>query len=125
MEFFINTHSARKGTTDTALKTASAGYLTRRLIDVSQDLVIREEDCKAKDGIEPSKTGPNSATFREQLFSERFEDVKIGNKTVVKAGEIIDRAPPTPLPRATLRRLWCVRHYLQDPVWALLRLLWL
>ena len=51
LEYFISTHGARKGSTDTALKTASAGYLTRRLVDVSQDLVIREEDCKTKEGI--------------------------------------------------------------------------
>ncbi len=51
LEYFINTHSARKGTADTALKTATAGYLTRRLVDVSQDVVIREEDCKDKKGI--------------------------------------------------------------------------
>ena len=51
LEYFIATHGARKGTTDTALKTAQAGYLTRRLVDVSQDLTIREEDCRTKEGI--------------------------------------------------------------------------
>ena len=52
LEYFIATHGARKGTTDTALKTAQAGYLTRRLVDVSQELTVREEDCRAKEGIE-------------------------------------------------------------------------
>ena len=49
-EFFISTHGARKGSTDTALKTADSGYLTRRLVDVSQDLVITEEDCHTSKG---------------------------------------------------------------------------
>jgi DNA-directed RNA polymerase subunit beta' len=45
LEYFISTHGARKGLADTALKTADAGYLTRRLVDVSQDVIISEEDC--------------------------------------------------------------------------------
>jgi DNA-directed RNA polymerase subunit beta' len=51
-EFFISTHGARKGSTDTALKTADSGYLTRRLVDVSQDLVITEDDCHTDRGVE-------------------------------------------------------------------------
>jgi len=50
LEYFISTHGGRKGLVDTALKTASAGYLTRRLVDVAQDVVVREEDCKDKTG---------------------------------------------------------------------------
>tara|TARA_A100001035_G_scaffold202638_1_gene162816 strand:+ start:5383 stop:9555 length:4173 start_codon:yes stop_codon:yes gene_type:complete len=52
LQYFTSTHGARKGLADTALKTANSGYLTRRLVDVAQDLVIREEDCETKDGIE-------------------------------------------------------------------------
>ena len=52
LQYFTSTHGARKGLADTALKTANSGYLTRRLVDVAQDLVIREEDCGTKDGIE-------------------------------------------------------------------------
>ncbi len=52
LEFFISTHGARKGLADTALKTADAGYLTRRLVDVAQDVVIRESDCDTLRGIE-------------------------------------------------------------------------
>src|SRR5207248_9783607 len=52
LEYFISTHGARKGLADTALRTADSGYLTRRLVDVSQDVIIREEDCKTKDFIE-------------------------------------------------------------------------
>ncbi len=51
LEYFISTHGARKGLADTALKTADAGYLTRRLVDVSQDVVIREEDCETLRGL--------------------------------------------------------------------------
>ncbi|HEY5058375.1 MAG TPA: DNA-directed RNA polymerase subunit beta', partial [Gaiellaceae bacterium] len=52
LEYFISTHGARKGLADTALRTADSGYLTRRLVDVSQDVIIREPDCKTKDFIE-------------------------------------------------------------------------
>ena len=51
LEYFTSTHGARKGFADTALKTASSGYLTRRLVDVAQDAVIREEDCKTTNGV--------------------------------------------------------------------------
>ena len=51
LEFFISTHGARKGLADTALRTADSGYLTRRLVDVTQDVIVREEDCGTSDGI--------------------------------------------------------------------------
>jgi len=51
LEFFISTHGARKGTADTALRTSTAGYLTRRLVDVSHDIIITEEDCKDSEGM--------------------------------------------------------------------------
>ena len=52
LEYFISTHGARKGLADTALRTADSGYLTRRLVDVSQDVIVRMDDCKTKDHIE-------------------------------------------------------------------------
>ena len=52
LEYFISTHGARKGLADTALKTADAGYLTRRLVDVSQDVIVNEEDCGTLRGVE-------------------------------------------------------------------------
>jgi DNA-directed RNA polymerase subunit beta' len=52
LEYFISTHGARKGLADTALRTADSGYLTRRLVDVSQDVIIREENCKTKEYVE-------------------------------------------------------------------------
>lgn len=51
LEYFISTHGARKGLADTALKTADSGYLTRRLVDVAQDVIVREEDCKTNQGV--------------------------------------------------------------------------
>ena len=55
LEYFISTHGARKGNADTALKTADSGYLTRRLVDVSQDVIVREEDCGSTEGYEVSE----------------------------------------------------------------------
>jgi DNA-directed RNA polymerase subunit beta' len=52
LEYFISTHGARKGLADTALRTADSGYLTRRLVDVAQDVIVRTEDCKTKDFVE-------------------------------------------------------------------------
>ena len=51
LEYFISTHGARKGLADTALKTADSGYLTRKLVDVAQDVIINEEDCGTVNGI--------------------------------------------------------------------------
>jgi len=93
LEFFINTHGARKGLIDTALKTSSAGYLTRRLIDVAQDLVIREDDCGTTEGIEVFRSDGESFgyNFGQRLFGRTScQDIKIGKKIIVKANEIIN-----------------------------------
>ncbi|MBL8019460.1 MAG: DNA-directed RNA polymerase subunit beta' [Leptospirales bacterium] len=68
LEFFISTHGARKGLADTALKTADAGYLTRRLVDISQDVIITEVDCGTEQGV-------------------RLRAVKEGEKTIVSMGD--------------------------------------
>ena len=70
LEYFINTHGARKGLADTALRTADSGYLTRRLVDVSQDVIIREIDCKTKRGIKVSldKRIHNNTSLQDPLF---------------------------------------------------------
>lgn len=52
LEYFTSSHGARKGLADTALRTADSGYLTRRLVDVSQDVIVRELDCETNEGIE-------------------------------------------------------------------------
>ena len=71
LEYFNSTHGGRKGTADTALKTAVAGYLTRRMVDVVQDIIVREEDCGDNDGIELVKKGSREIgeDFTYRLFS--------------------------------------------------------
>ena len=94
LEFFINTHGARKGLIDTALKTASAGYLTRRLVDVAQDLVVRQNDCGTTEGIEVFRSDGEKFGyhFGQRLFGRTsLENIKINRKTIVKANEIISR----------------------------------
>ena len=68
LEYFISSHGARKGLADTALRTADSGYLTRRLVDVSQDIIVRENDCGTKEGIE-------------------IADIKDGNQIIEKLEE--------------------------------------
>ncbi len=95
LEYFIATHGARKGTTDTALKTAQAGYLTRRLVDVAQDLTVREEDCRTKEGVEIVRADGKefNQSFASRAFSRTaLEDIRVGHKIVTRAGEIVDKA---------------------------------
>src|SRR3990172_8751845 len=90
----FRSHGARKGLTDTALKTASAGYLTRRLVDVAQDIIVRGRDCKTKQGVEVFRIDGDEYGYRfsERLYSRTsLENVKIGKKIVVRAGAIISR----------------------------------
>mgnify|MGYP005967221427 CR=1 FL=1 len=74
LEYFISTHGARKGLADTALKTADAGYLTRRLVDVSQDVIIRDQDCGCHDGIIVSKIMDGNRVLEplEERLTGRF-----------------------------------------------------
>ncbi|MGG7096814.1 DNA-directed RNA polymerase subunit beta' [Clostridium sardiniense] len=65
LEYFISTHGARKGNADTALKTADSGYLTRRLVDVSQDVIVREEDCGTNEGIVVSEIKEGNEIIEE------------------------------------------------------------
>jgi len=92
LEYFISTHGARKGTTDTALKTASAGYLTRRLVDVGQSTFVVEDDCGTEDGITIYKKDGEEFHHRlkDRVFSRTLlDDVKIGNKIVTRGGSVI------------------------------------
>lgn len=82
-EFFLSTHGARKGSADTALKTADSGYLTRRLVDVSQDMIVREEDCGTDQGVVVrdfinEKTGAVIESLRDRIVG-RFANKKIVN----------------------------------------------
>ena len=70
LEYFISSRGARKGLTDTALRTADSGYLTRRLVDVSQEVIIREEDCHATEGIMVSEISEGNASI--ESFAERL-----------------------------------------------------
>lgn len=71
LEYFISTHGARKGLADTALRTADSGYLTRRLVDVSQDLIVREDDCGTEEGIEVFAIKDGNEVIEE--LQERIE----------------------------------------------------
>jgi len=105
LEYFISTHGARKGSTDTALKTAQAGYLARRLVDVCQDVVIREEDCRTKEGIEIYRADGlvMGRNLNVRIFGRAaLEDIKLGNKVLVKAGEIIDRPAAEAISQSSL-----------------------
>ena len=96
LEYFISTHGARKGLADTALKTADAGYLTRRLVDVAQDVVINEEDCGTLRGIAISALKDNEDII--EPLSDRIEgrtslhDVyhPVNDELIINAGEEID-----------------------------------
>ena len=89
LEYFISSRGARKGMADTALRTADSGYLTRRLVDVSQEVIIREEDCCTHDGItisEISENGQIIETLEERLkgryLTEDFVDFRTGEVLV-------------------------------------------
>ncbi len=95
LEYFISTHGARKGLVDTALRTATAGYLTRRLVDVAQDVVVTEEDCKDKDGY---TLYSEDSKFSGETLGRRvrgrvvIEDVIGGDgEVIVKKGKIVDK----------------------------------
>ncbi len=93
LEFFISSHGTRKGLSDTALRTANAGYLTRRLVDVAQDVVVLSEDCGDNEGEVFTKR--QSEEMGEKL-SERVQgrfvlaDIKAGNKIILKKGEMVN-----------------------------------
>ncbi|MDP3740989.1 MAG: DNA-directed RNA polymerase subunit beta' [bacterium] len=95
LEYFISTHGSRKGMSDTALRTADAGYLTRRLVDVAQDVVVNEEDCGTTEGIIISRkaTAEMGKTMTERLFgrvlSEDARDSQT-NKVMVNRNQAVD-----------------------------------
>jgi len=92
LEYFITTHGSRKGLADTALRTAEAGYLTRRLIDVAQDVVITEEDCETTDVWIFHKENINGLEIplARKIFGRVLaKPVKVGRKTLYEAGTLI------------------------------------
>ena len=94
LEYFISTHGARKGLADTALRTADSGYLTRRLIDVAQDVIVLEEDCGATAGVTVSQTGerallePLSERIIGRLAAEDVVDPSTGQVIAERNQEI-------------------------------------
>jgi DNA-directed RNA polymerase subunit beta' len=97
LEYFISTHGARKGLADTALKTADAGYLTRRLVDVAQDIVVTEHDCGTLRGLElhALKEGEKTIeTLAERIVGRAAaEDIfDASDELIVEAGELITPA---------------------------------
>ena len=98
LEYFISTHGARKGLADTALKTADAGYLTRRLVDVAHDVIITEEDCGTLRGLVCTEVKKNEdvvATLAERIAGRiSVHDIihPITNEVIVKSGEEITDA---------------------------------
>ncbi len=96
LQYFISTHGARKGLADTALKTANSGYLTRRLVDVAQDVIIYEDDCGTTDGITVTSLVEGGEVI--QLLEERIlgrnavEDIKdpITKELIIKRNQEID-----------------------------------
>lgn len=97
LEYFISSHGGRKGLADTALKTADSGYLTRRLVDVSQDVIVREDDCFAALGEKPKGIGmseiPGIEGLRDRIVGRFAVDAIINPKTkqvFVNANEIIN-----------------------------------
>jgi DNA-directed RNA polymerase subunit beta' len=98
LEYFLSTHGARKGLADTALRTADSGYLTRRLVDVSQDVIVREDDCGTEEGIYVEAIGPKGKNAVEPLSercigrytAEEIADPESG-EVIVENNTLIDR----------------------------------
>jgi DNA-directed RNA polymerase subunit beta' len=94
LEYFAASHGGRKGLADTALKTSFAGYLTRRLVDVAQEILVKEEDCRSKEGliINKKECEAEGDSFEKRIFG-RFiaQDIVDKNgKIILKSGELID-----------------------------------
>lgn len=101
LEYFIATHGVRKGLSDTALRTANAGYLTRRLVDVSQDIIIRQEDCGSHDGLVMTKAESEliGRTLLRRITG-RYLNADLKNsagQTLAKKGDLIDEELATKL----------------------------
>ena len=95
-EFFLSTHSARKGSADTALKTADSGYMTRRLVDVAQDIIVREEDCGTTEGVMVTDFRDDKDGIIESLYDRilgRFTSKKVinpnNNEMIIDKNELI------------------------------------
>ena len=94
LEYFISTHGTRKGLGDTALRTADSGYLTRRLVDVAQELIVKQIDCGGSRGVWIENVGPDQRGHRAHLETKLWgrvtaEDVQLSDGTTVEAGTML------------------------------------
>ena len=109
LEYFISTHGARKGMADTALRTATAGYLTRRLVDVAQDVIVREADCKDKTGAyiyreDSDRIGQSFASrVIGRVLTEDAVDPKTG-KVIAEKGELVSKEQGQKIEKAELAK---------------------
>ena len=130
LEYFISSRGARKGMADTALRTADSGYLTRRLVDVSQEVIIREDDCGTTDGITVSEIGENGQVIEplverlkgrylaEDLIDRETGQVLVGRNTLVDGElakfieeKLVEQAGPDGRPAIKVRSvLTCEAH---------------
>jgi DNA-directed RNA polymerase subunit beta' len=96
LQYFISTHGARKGLADTALKTADSGYLTRRLVDVAQDVIISEDDCETMKGIEAEaivRNGEEVESLRDRIVGRiSLDDIfdPVDGKSILESGDEIN-----------------------------------
>jgi DNA-directed RNA polymerase subunit beta' len=111
MQYFISTHGARKGLADTALKTADSGYLTRRLVDVAQDVIIHEIDCGTMDGIEARaivESGEIIEPLRERIIGrvtlEKITDPFTG-EVIVDTNQELDEENATAIQEAGIEKV--------------------
>jgi DNA-directed RNA polymerase subunit beta' len=111
LQYFISTHGARKGLADTALKTADSGYLTRRLVDVAQDVIIHEDDCGTVDGIEARaivESGEVIEPLRDRIIGrttlERITDPFTG-ETIVDVNEVMDEESSSAIQDAGIEKV--------------------
>jgi len=108
-EYVNSARGGRKGLTDTALKTADAGYLTRRLVDASHDLIVRQQDCGTKEGISISRIGFRKDNFFGRLLGRMItKDVvdKKSKKVILKRGEWISEENLEVIEKASLEEIW-------------------
>ena len=112
LQYFISTHGARKGLSDTALKTANSGYLTRRLVDVAQDVVVTSEDCGTEQGVvmRPIVEGGDVLEpLRDRVLGRTLlRDVHVpgGNKVAIEAGALLDEALVNKLEELSIDEVW-------------------
>lgn len=110
LEYFISTHGARKGMADTALRTATAGYLTRRLVDVAQDVIVREEDCKDKIGTylfkeDSDRIGQSFASrIVGRVLTEDIADPKTG-EIIAEKGTMITKKQGEKIEEANIDKI--------------------